>query len=73
MIEAGHLAAGPKWRFVNARTMHYAMTRQAPVVPLNTIADVVGNPNIVSQRLALASKDVHDPLLYPIHPGAVVA
>ena len=47
--------------------MHGGMARRAPVMPFNAIADVIGNPNIVSQRFALASKDIHDPLLYPIH------
>ena len=33
-------------------TMHDCMARQTPVVPFNAIADIIGNPNIVSQRFA---------------------
>jgi hypothetical protein len=48
--------------------MHDGMALQAPVMPFNASADVIGNPNIVSQRFALAPKNVHDALLDPIHP-----
>jgi hypothetical protein len=47
--------------------MHHGMAHQAPVMPFDAIADVISNANVVSQRFALAPKDVHDPLLDPIH------